>query len=87
MHTKSYYRLAAAGKSKVKALCAAPGLAATNLQVCLKYCSYVCVRILLVLLLYMCPYTTPNAWLGRDEYAGEDGGGWRLGKRMVHKVC
>ncbi len=55
----SCYRLAAAGKSKVKAVCAAPGLAATNLQVCLKYCCYICVRILFVLLLYMCLHTTP----------------------------
>jgi hypothetical protein len=86
MHTMSYYRLAAAGKSKVKAVCAAPGLAATNLQVCLKDCCCMCVRIL-VPLLYMCPHTTPNAWLGRDEYASDDGGGWRLGERMVHKVC
>jgi hypothetical protein len=51
-----------------------------------------------VLLLYMCPHTirtaalyvsayhSSNAWPGRDEYAGDDGGGWRLGERMVHKV-
>ena len=32
-------------------------LTTTNLQICLKYYTYICVRILLVLLLYMCPHT------------------------------
>ena len=32
-------------------------LTTTNLQVCFKYYTYICVRILLVLLLYMCPHT------------------------------